>query len=182
MMKDTSQNPPFGSSVSFLTGSLAGKSFLLRKTTITIGRDVSNDIIIEDDLSVADYHARLLWEQNAWSIEKHPHAGSVTVNQQQIQRSPLQSEAVIGLGKESSFLFTSGPSPDQTLIKKDVLERGESSSASSPLSAQTQEPGIQPTIHFDGLAQSPDTTQIAPLSTIGIPSFEVSSSNSSYKK
>ena len=83
-MKDTSRDTvPAGYKVGFLTGALAGSSFALTKSIITIGRDASNDIVIADDPSIAAYHARLLWRQGFWSIEKHPNAGSVKVNQQQ---------------------------------------------------------------------------------------------------
>ncbi len=100
-MNDTSQNPvPAGDSVRFLTGPLAGSSFPLVKSIITIGRDASNDIAIVDDPSLASYHARLIWQQGGWSIEKHPSAESVTVNQQQAGDAPMRvpDAATIVLG------------------------------------------------------------------------------------
>ncbi len=179
-MKDTPQSPPGGGSVKFLTGFLAGSFFPLSKSIITIGRDASNDIAIGDDPSISSHHARLLWQQGSWSVEKHPQAGSVTVNQQQVQRSLIQDGAVIGLGEGNSFLFKGRTSPDDTLIGKGVLERGGSSSSSELPSSPVQI--SQPTAHFTGLVQGPDQTQIAPLSVIGIPSLEVSSNSSSYRK
>src|SRR6266851_575594 len=179
-MKDTPQNaPPSGGSVRFLTGPLAGSFFPLSKSIITIGRDASNDIAIKDDPSVSSYHARLLWQQGTWSIEKHPQAGSVTVNQQQVQRAPIQDEAVIGLGEGNSFLFKEHTSPDETLLGKGALKR-EGSSSSSELPVQTSQPTEllpQPTTRFTGPGKGPDQTQIAPLSVIGIPSLEVSSNS-----
>jgi ABC transport system ATP-binding/permease protein len=179
-MKDTPQSPPGGDSVKFLTGPLAGSFFPLSKSIITIGRDAGNDITIRDDPSISSHHARLLWQQGSWSVEKHPQAGTVTVNQQQVQRSLIQDGAVIGLGEGNSFLFKEPTSPDDTLIGKGVLGRGGSSSSSELPSSPVQAP--QSTAHFTGLIQGPDQTQIAPLSVIGIPSLEVSSNSSSYRK
>ncbi|MFL5666732.1 MAG: FHA domain-containing protein [Ktedonobacteraceae bacterium] len=184
-MKDTPQNaPPNGGSVRFLTGSLAGSFFPLSKSIITIGRDASNDIAIKDDPSVSSYHVRLVWQQGIWSIEKHPQAGSVTINQQQVQHAPIQDEAVIGLGEENSFLFKQHISSDETLIGKNALRReGPSSSSEGPVqTSHSTELLPQPTTRFTGPGKGPDQTQIAPLSVIGIPSLEVSSNSSSYRK
>jgi pSer/pThr/pTyr-binding forkhead associated (FHA) protein len=184
-MKDTPQNaPPSGGSVRFLTGPFAGSFFPLNKSIITIGRDASNDIAIKDDPSVSSYHARLVWQQGTWSIEKHPRAGSVTVNQHLVQHAPIQDEAVIGLGEGNSFLFKQHISPDETLIGKSALGR-EGPSSSSELPAQTSHSTAllpQPTTRFTGPGKGPDQTQIAPLSVIGIPSLEVSSNSSSYRR
>ena len=191
-MNDTSQNPvPAGDSVRFLTGPLAGSSFPLVKSIITIGRDASNDIAIVDDPSLASYHARLIWQQGGWSIEKHPSAESVTVNQQQAGDAPMRvpDAATIVLGEASTFLFSHEASPDDTLIRITPLSLEDASSTTSLLShEETPRPGASPTIpsllktSLKGLAQNPDQTQIAPLSTIGIPSLEVSNNTSSDKK
>src|SRR5579863_3860762 len=97
---------PVGYAVGFLTSSLAGSSFALKKTIITIGRDVSNDIVIADDPTIAAYHARLLWREGAWSIERHPEAGSVTVNQKQAGDTPIAipGGATIILGEATILL------------------------------------------------------------------------------
>src|SRR5712692_607292 len=191
-MNDTSQNPvPAGDSVRFLTGPLAGSSFPLVKSIITIGRDASNDIAIVDDPTIASYHARLIWQQGGWSIEKHPSAESVTVNQQQAGDAPMRvpDAATIVLGEASTFLFSHEASPDDTLIRITPLSLEDASSTTSLLShEETPRPGASPTIpsllktSLKGLAQNPDQTQIAPLSTIGIPSLEVSNNTSSDKK
>ena len=180
-MKDSSQIPPHGGSVRFLTGPLIGKSFPLRKSIITIGRDESNDIAIGDDPSIASYHARLIWSQGTWSIEKHPQAESVAVNQQQVERVPIQDATVIELGQGISLLFTERASPDDTLIREGGVGL-EQSSALPPSFVATQQPVAQPTVRFAALTQRPDQTAIAPLSAIGIPSLEVSSNSSSNRK
>src|SRR5713226_2409837 len=170
-MKDSSQIPPHGGSVRFLTGPLIGKSFPLRKSIITIGRDESNDIAIGDDPSIANSHARLIWSQGTWSIEKHPQAESLTINQQQVQRATLQHAAVIELGKGISFLFTEGTSPDDTLIRESASDLAPARDATSfvqDVGAQFIAPNTHPTARFAALTQRPDQTEIAPLSAIGI--------------
>lgn len=192
-MKDTSRDTvPAGYAVGFLTGALAGSSLALTKSIITIGRDASNDIVIADDPSIAAYHARLLWRQGFWSIEKHPGAGSVKVNQQQVGVAPVAvpGGATITLGEASTLLFSPGVSPEDTLVS---LSEKELEDASGPTSLLTHEketprPAAPPTVPtlpkalLMSLAQNPDQTQIAPLSVVGIPALEVSSNSSNEKK
>jgi ABC transport system ATP-binding/permease protein len=191
-MKDTPQElVPVGYEVRFLTGPLAGSSFALTKSIIAIGRDASNDIVITDDPAIASYHVRLLWQRGAWSIEKHPSAGSVTVNQQQAGDAPVSvpDGAAIVLGEVSRLLFAHDASPDDTLIGTTVRRGEDVSTDTSPLSdEETARPAASPTIPslpkalLVGLAENPNQTQIAPLSVVGIPSLEVSSNSSSDKK
>ena len=191
-MSDTAQNPvPAGASVRFLTGPLAGSSFPLVKSMITIGRDAGNDIAIVDDPSLASYHARLIWRQGVWSIEKHPSAGSVVVNQRQAGDAPMlvPDAATIVLGEASTLLFSQEASLDDTLIGRARLSLEDVSSTASlssheetPRSGASPPLPSPPTPSLPELAQNPDQTQIAPLSTIGIPSLEVGSNTSSEKR
>ncbi|HJT55099.1 MAG TPA: FHA domain-containing protein, partial [Ktedonobacteraceae bacterium] len=191
-MDDISQNlVPVGASVKLLTGPLAGSSFPLVKSIVTIGKAAGNDIAIVDDPSLASYHARLLWQHGVWSIEKHPSAGSVTVNQRQAGDAPIPvpDAATIVLGEASTLLFSREASPDDTLIGISPLSLEDASSTTS-LSSQeeTSRPGASPTLpsllkaNLPGLAQNPNQTQIAPPSTIGIPSLAVSTNTASEKK
>ena len=66
---DASNNPPVQGMIKFLTGPLTGRSFPIRKAITTIGRDPTNDIVVEQDPRVSRYHARLLWNNGEWSIE-----------------------------------------------------------------------------------------------------------------
>ena len=91
-------------SIRFLTGPLAGRTFELSKPIITIGRDNSNDIFVTDP-KVSRFHARLLWNNGSWSIEKVSQTSTVSVNQQPVQQSFIYNNNVVGLGDDSSFLF-----------------------------------------------------------------------------
>src|SRR5260370_38531792 len=91
-------------SIRFLTGPLTGRTFELSKPIITIGRDNSNDIFVTDP-KVSRFHARLLWNNGLWSIEKMSQTSTVSVNQQHLQQSLIYDNNVVGLGDDSSFLF-----------------------------------------------------------------------------
>src|SRR5205823_13564956 len=96
--------PPNPGSIRFLTGPLTGRSFQLSKPIITMGRDNSNDIFITDP-KVSRFHARLLWNNGLWSIEKLSQTSNVSVNQQRVQQSVIYDNNIVGLGEDSSFIF-----------------------------------------------------------------------------
>ena len=102
-MSNMNQTPGQGS-IRFLTGPLAGRTFELNKPIITIGRDNSNDIFVTDP-KVSRFHARLLWNNGLWSIEKVSQTSTVSVNQQHVQHSLIYNNNVVGLGDDSSFVF-----------------------------------------------------------------------------
>ena len=191
-MKDTPQElVSAGYAVGILTGSLAGSSFALTKAVVTIGRDERNDIVIADDPSIAAYHVRLLWRHGAWSIEKHPDAGRVTVNQRQAGDAPVAvpGGATILLGEATILLLSHDASPEDTLVSiSDQAADGDSSPTSLLTHEEQSPPAAPPTVPvlpkalLKGLAANPDQTQIAPLSVAGIPALEVSSNSSSDRK
>ncbi len=102
-MSNAYQTPGQGI-IRFLTGPLAGRTFELNKPILTIGRDNSNDIFVTDP-KVSRFHARLLWNNGLWSIEKISQTSTVSVNQQHIQQSLIYDNNVVGLGDDSSFVF-----------------------------------------------------------------------------
>ncbi len=98
------QNIPASVLITILTGPQAGSSFPLTKTTITIGRDPANDIVITDP-SVSRSHARILYTPSGWSIEKLTDHNAVTVNQREVQQAIIRHNDNIGLGGITTFLF-----------------------------------------------------------------------------
>src|SRR3989442_41211 len=112
--------PPGLGSIQFLSGPLAGSTFPINKTTITIGREPSNDIEISDP-TVSRQHARLLYNGSQWTIEKLSPQNSLTVNKREVQQAVINDHDTIGVGPGTSFLFISGagaqrstpPSPDR---------------------------------------------------------------------
>jgi ABC transport system ATP-binding/permease protein len=138
--------PPGLISIRFLSGSLAGQTFPIRKSTITIGRGETNDIIVRSDQKVSRIHARLQWNGSSWYIEKLAPQNTITVDQHQVERATLSNNATIGLGVDTSFLFLIEPE------RSAVLPAPSSSASMAP-------------------AERPDETQVA----YDLPSLEVSS-------
>ncbi len=195
-------NPSLSSgSVRFLTGPLAGKTFYLSKPITTIGRDATNDIVVKGDQRVSRAHARIVWNNGTWAIEKLAPQNTVTVNQQQVQQSPISNNTTIGLGEDTTFLFLvradvsdSVPIPAQPQPVQPLYTLPPQGSApypgvpppqspypqppSSPFGAGTgpQSTAGLPHMRTAGLVSGrPDETQIASPTAVGLPSLEVSS-------
>lgn len=122
--------PPLSGSIKFLTGPLAGKTFPITKPVTTIGRESTNDIVIKGDQKVSRSHARIIWNSNAWSIEKLSPQNTMTVNQQQVQQANITDGNTIGLGEDSTFLFQ---------IRPDIQE-GTQSPVAPPYQQQASSP------------------------------------------
>lgn len=221
--------------IRFLKGPLAGRTFQISEPTITIGRDKSNDIIIADQ-KVSRHHARLIWNNESWSIERLSQTSYVSVDQRSIQQATIRHNSTVDLGEDNSFIFllpqdnpqpeetqhlppanrrdvfVPSASPTETVLPQDQFERArrlqqanppppgsmpgattlypdqlqyarpsiadQKTSAHSPTQGQPS----SPLANLPDPSQRPDETAIAPLSTLGIPSIEVSSNTSSEKK
>ncbi len=101
-----SVNRPLDSSeIKFLTGPLAGRIIQLNKPIMTIGRDSTNDVVVKGDLKVSRHHARFVWNNGSWNIEKLSQTSTVTVNQRSVQQAVLQDNTTIGLGEDTTLLF-----------------------------------------------------------------------------
>jgi ABC transport system ATP-binding/permease protein len=98
-------NGPGMVSISFLSGPLAGKTYSITRPVTTIGRGTNNDIVIENDLKVSRNHARLVYNNGMWTIEKVAPQNIVTVNQQKVEQAVIQDNMMIGLGDNTTFRF-----------------------------------------------------------------------------
>ncbi|HEU0002798.1 MAG TPA: FHA domain-containing protein [Ktedonobacteraceae bacterium] len=96
------------SSISFITGSMAGRTFPISKSVITIGREPKNDIVLSDQ-TVSREHARLVNTNGQWSIEKLAPTNTITVNKREVQSSPINDRDEISLGGVITFLFHAAP-------------------------------------------------------------------------
>src|SRR5437879_1059236 len=167
--EETIQN--FGS-IKFLTGPLKGSTFpIINKQIITFGRDTSNDIVIKDDPNVSPFHARLLWKNASWYIERHPQAGTISLNKRPIDEAILYDHALIELGEDTSFLLLISNETSDAHSEKQQLP-----------SVYSTKPVVDLTQLTVQLIQRPDQTEIAPLSALGIPSLEISSNTSSDRR
>lgn len=97
--------PTLGS-IRFLTGPLAGTTYTITKPITTIGREPTNDIVISDP-SVSRQHVQILWNSGSWTIKKVASQNILSINQHEVQQSPLQDHDTIGIGQGTTFLFLS---------------------------------------------------------------------------
>ncbi len=102
-MQDANGSAGLGS-ISFLTGPLAGSTFPISKSIITIGREPGNDIIISDP-SVSRHHAQIAWNNGSWIINKLATQNIVTVNSREVQQATINNHDTIGIGTGTTFLF-----------------------------------------------------------------------------
>src|SRR6266852_9464567 len=105
---DRVNGPASLGSIRFLTGSQAGMTFQITKPTTTLGREPGNDIVVSDP-SVSRNHAQITLNDGVWVINKIATQNTVTVNQREVQQSPINDRDTIGLGG-TSFLFQSNVS------------------------------------------------------------------------
>src|SRR5215469_16771461 len=84
----TSQHARPLARIKFEKGPLSGTTFDIVQPITTIGRYKSNDLSVADR-KVSRLHARLIWNDGAWSIEKLSQTSFVSVDRQRIERSAL---------------------------------------------------------------------------------------------
>ncbi|NJC94758.1 MAG: FHA domain-containing protein [Anaerolineae bacterium] len=98
---------PRGAALHMKHGPYAGKSFVLNKLPIMIGRDPQNDICLNDP-HIIPQHARIFETSNGYYLMDL--GGETYVNGQMVRRNStfLQPGDVVRLGKSALFVF--GPS------------------------------------------------------------------------
>src|SRR5712692_8482828 len=104
---DVVNRPPSLASIQFLTGPLAGNTVQISKTTMTIGREPGNDVVISDP-TVSRQHARLSYNGSQWNIEKLNPQNTLAVNRREVQQTVISDRDTISIGPGTSFLFISG--------------------------------------------------------------------------
>ena len=95
---------PIMATIVFQKGPLVGQTFRVDKSVITLGRNPNNDIVIPDP-KVSRNHARLVLNDDMWSIENLSQNTLVTINQRRVEKGEIQDNTSIGLGDDSAFLF-----------------------------------------------------------------------------
>ncbi|GAC1343096.1 MAG: hypothetical protein NVSMB27_02670 [Ktedonobacteraceae bacterium] len=182
-------------SIRFLSGPLEGQIFPINKPITTIGRELTNDIVVKNDPKVSRIHARLIWQDGRWSVEKLSQSSFVTVNKQKVQQALISNNTIIGLGEDSFFVFLTAsvvqptsplaqtqprllPVKEQPPVPGSQTVPSSAKPASAPLTPQR----TSSTAEFSQPAARPDATQIASLAEVGLPSLEVTSYSHSDKK
>lgn len=104
------------------TGPIPGKVFDLGNNELTIGRDISNDIVISD-VEVSRKHARLIMEPGGYILEDLGSTNGTFVNGQRLV-SPrvLRGGETIMLGENVSLVFESAYDADATVVSVPAFE------------------------------------------------------------
>jgi ABC-type multidrug transport system ATPase subunit/pSer/pThr/pTyr-binding forkhead associated (FHA) protein len=174
---------PTSASIKFLSGPLEGQTFAIGKPITAIGRGSTNDIVVIHDTKVSRFHARLLWKDGQWSIENLSQSNFLSVNQQRVQQALISNNTIIHLGEDTSFVFLTSasvqanPQPGLPQLPPEKQERSPSSTPQLPPPPQDSSTDL-----LGKAAASPGATQLASLSTLGLPALEVTSSAHSEKK
>lgn len=81
------------------------KEFLLEKTSITIGRDPKNDIVI-DNLAVSRFHTKITHHDNNYFAEDLQSGNGTFLNEQRVAKEVLKHNDAITVGKHTLvFLY-----------------------------------------------------------------------------
>jgi predicted component of type VI protein secretion system len=87
------------------TGPTPGKSYELREDEITIGRDISNDIVISD-VEISRQHSRLIAQGGGYVLEDRGSTNGTFVNGQRLMGPHLMRPGeVILLGENVSLVY-----------------------------------------------------------------------------
>jgi pSer/pThr/pTyr-binding forkhead associated (FHA) protein len=82
-------------------------------TSITIGRDPMNDVVIPDDTKVSRSHAELQFRDERWLVVDLQSRNGTLVNARRIRRHPLRDGDRIQCG-DQVFVFFAGDDPNAT--------------------------------------------------------------------
>ncbi|HEU5228720.1 MAG TPA: FHA domain-containing protein [Ktedonobacteraceae bacterium] len=104
---DAVNDPSILGTIKFVAGPMTGTIYQITKPVTNVGREPGNDIVITDP-SVSRHHAQIIWNNGTWSIKKVVARNSLTVNQREVEQSPLQDQDAIVLGGGTTLLFQAG--------------------------------------------------------------------------
>ncbi len=184
-------------SIQFLSGPLAGNTFPINKTTITIGRDPGNNDVVIPDPTVSRQHARLLYDGSQWTIEKLNAQNSLQVNQYEVQQALIKDRDTVSVGPGTAFRFLSAaraqkvapppspsPSPQRTASNQPpvVLPPPAAPSLAALPPAAYPPAAALPSIQSIEEAGTQRVTSTGAGGAGGIPSLEVSSNTHPQKK
>ncbi len=182
------QTPQPLASIRFLTGPLTNSMFHITSPVTTIGRDRSNDITISDQ-KVSRFHARLIYSDGLWEIEKVSQTNTVTVDHEEKERSFLVQNTTVGLGEAASFLFLLPPiadkQPEEALppLMKTTPRRAPAAHVPEIVDAQADAQRDLPHPEGEGVQKGPSPgTEVAPLAALGISSLDVTDNTMGIKK
>jgi ABC-type multidrug transport system ATPase subunit len=101
------KQPHFGI-IKVLAGTQKNAIIRMNVAVTTIGSDIDNDIILTDT-SVSPHYARILQNDQSWSIETVNVQDTLDVNKRHVQRAMLYDYDIVGIGTETTFIFLLSP-------------------------------------------------------------------------
>ncbi|GHO43647.1 FHA domain-containing protein [Ktedonospora formicarum] len=109
-MINSASSPPSYGSIKFVSGPLNGQVFPITRSSIDLGREGGNDIIIPDP-KVSRRHARIFWDNGNWLVENLSRSSNILLNQNKVQRGTLVLNSNVTLGEDSTFTVISLQAP-----------------------------------------------------------------------
>jgi len=97
-------SPPALAYLAFLRGPLAGKTYPITQTVVTLGRSSTNSVVLTDP-KISRSHARLTLLDGHWQIERLSQNNTVKVEEKSIQQIELAPNSQVALGENVSFRF-----------------------------------------------------------------------------
>jgi len=134
------------------TGPTPGKVFELQKDEVYIGRDVNNDVVV-NDAEVSRKHARLVMRTGGYALEDLGSTnGTFVGGQRLVGAHQLRPGETIMLGENVSLVFESGFDADATIVS--ASERPHAYTPPPPVSTQPESYTPQEKIGTAPLRQS----------------------------
>jgi predicted component of type VI protein secretion system len=133
------------------SGPTPGKEFPLEKNEVFIGRDLTNDVVI-NDAEVSRRHARLVSQAGGYILEDLGSTNGTFVNGQRLMGPYiLRSAETVTLGEHVSLMFQEEKiDPDATVV---------SSSLNPPTSIPQPPPQVQPMPPLQPVQQFPPAAE-----------------------
>lgn len=143
-------------------GPIAGQIFELNKSEVTIGRDISNDFVI-NDAEVSRKHARLTLEENRYKIEDlNSTNGTYIDGQRLIGPHMLSVGEIIMFGDNVGVIFEGEPTmPDVTVPSTIELGMTPVSAIPAPVESHAR-PSVPPAPWLAG-SQEPPPSKVVPM-------------------
>ena len=115
------------------SGPTVGRTFPLEEGEISIGREPSNMISI-NDAEVSRKHARLLWREEGFLLEDFGSTNGSFVNGQRLSGSTmLRAGDLIALGENVVLLYEADDDPDATMLSAKAIKNAPPPPAPAPI-------------------------------------------------
>ncbi|MBN1122582.1 MAG: FHA domain-containing protein [Anaerolineae bacterium] len=116
----------------------------MNRDTVTIGRDITNDIVINDP-EVSRHHARLVRTAAGYTLEDLRSTNGTFVNRQRISTPhPLSNGDLVGMGETVTLSYETLGIPGQVPGEQTMPAQAQTVPSSMPPPAQPVSPSAQP--------------------------------------